>query len=277
MKTLKLFGLILGLAMIFCVGCGEDDDKETGDTGSGTTIDTSSDYVAPKREVLRLDFEDGQGAGDKFYVSVPADDDADITDCDVVVESADAADTDSAVDTATDTAVDTADTAATGQCILTHYADNNSAVEMAGHNALLIHADAYNRFSSDGPSVEVQFALDEEDVNMSDESFTVSFDIYVPSSMEQYGCQPQFALFTGEDGGYTPLYSTIYGVTYDAWESISGEVKASGGDITYSDFENNPGDWLMDYVRIQLMCSAEGTLDDTEVMFYLDNIVVSNM
>lgn len=288
MKTLKLFGMILGLALMFCVGCGEDDDDDTVDTGSGTTIDTSSDYVAPQREVLRLDFEDGQGGGDKFYVSVPAADDADITDCTVVEETEEAVDTDSAVDTATDTAVDTAadtaDTAAAApdQCILSHYADNNTAVEMAGQNALKIHVDAYNRFNSTGPSVEVQFTLDEADVNMSDMSddgfFTVSFDVYVPSELEQYNCQPQFALFTGDDGGYTPIYSNIHSVTYDAWQNISGEVKDSGGDISYSGFENDPDDWLMDYVRVQLMCDeAAGAVDDIELTFYLDNIVVSNL
>ena len=264
MKALKLLAILLGLSLMFCVGCGDDDDgKDTnGVDSNGGDSDTTP---VTRQTALSLDFEDGQGAGDKFYVSVPALDDADISDCTVVEQAegdTDGEDTDAG-------------------CVLTHYADNNTATEIAGHNALTVHVDAYKRYSdNDGPSVEVQFALDNPPVDMSSETYTASFDIYIPKTvdgkdLEELQCKPQFAFFSAD---YTPIYSTVFeNVTFDSWNSFSGAVKATGGAINFSKFVNNPGDWQLDYFRVQVMCSGDEAVDDTELLFYLDNVKVSNV
>ena len=263
MKAVKLFATILSMILMCSIGCDDGGTKNKPiDTNQGDTTDTGqNDEVTVVQTYLNLDFENGEGAGDKFYVSIPADDDDGIDDCTVkVMEEGDT------------------DAGEADDCVLKQYADNNTAAETDGENALMVHADAYNRWDAEGPSVEVQFTLDESGIDMSAEDVVVTFDIFVPGAMGDLQCAPQFAIFS-DDGDFTPLYSVVFSVNYDQWTTLTGEVKASGGAINYSEFDDDPVDWIsMGYLRVQLLCQdAAGAVNGDEIHFYLDNLKVEKV
>ena len=215
--------------------------------------------------VLNYDGEESQGAAASFIITVPALDDEGITDCTVVKEEeweSDESDSD---------------------CILTHYSDNGTTATVSGRSALVVHADAYNRYNATGPSVEIEMPLDRPAADMSNEDFSVSFDIYIPeehagNNMAEMQCSVQFGLWSGEKSDLNVIYSKLYIIDadmgYDSWNSIYGRVKVSGGDIYYSSFERDPEDWVMDDIRIQVICEGNGAYDDMELLYYVTNIVV---
>ncbi|MBN2342049.1 MAG: hypothetical protein JXX29_05525 [Deltaproteobacteria bacterium] len=255
MSHSKLFWIVLGLTLTLSLGliagCGGDDGDEPANTDADSDTDSDTDAdsdtgsdTVPLIEVLNMTFEDGMGGGDKFYMSVP--------DSMNVPED-------------TDTTDDT-DTAMVGPI----YADNNTAVEIGGQNALMIHADSVEE--DFGYAVEFQLQLDQP-TDMSGEDFYVTFDVYVPQETYDYGANVQFALF--ETTNYTPVYSTWFDVAPEQWVSVSGWV-SSTGDIDYTQFENNPGDWIFDVVRIKVICSGETAGADMEYKFYVDNVRVAN-
>lgn len=312
-KIMLIFVMIAALlSLLLCAGCGDDDgDGKTKGTDSQTDSDTTpTTNPEVNKTVLNLNFDDGAGAGDKFYVSLPASDDDHYATigCTVEVEEEVDSASDSDSDSATDTTVDTDSATATDSatvvdtatatdsatdsdsttdsdttpgapeaCVLKHYIDNNTAVEVGGQTALTIHADSYDRWEDGGPRVEVQFKLDEQMVNMSYEDYRVEFDIYLPQAMVDKKCEPQFALY--ELANYTPIYSTIFGgMVADTWTHVTGTVKrdSMGGNINYSKFSASPDDWKLDALRIQLVCDEALTMNGDEVLYYLDNILVTN-
>lgn len=305
MKKLGLLWIILGLAFTLCLSCGGDDNDSSTDTGSDTTPgDSSSDSASDSgedtvEEVVALDmkFEDGLGGGAKFFMSAPDGEKAEIestgTDAtDTATDTATNAVTDTATDTVADTETDTAtDTAAdtattdteTGSDITVDtataeefegfiYADNNTATEIAGQNALILHAGGVQD-NNNGYSVEFQMQLDEQ-TDMTRGDFKLSFDIYIPQATYDLGANVQFAFF--ETSNYTPIYSKWYNVVPEKWITINADIQYEDDTIDYTTFENNPGDWIFDVVRIKVICNDASAVEGSEILYYVDNILVTN-
>ena len=313
-RRIKTGSVITLFSFVLCAACGNDTDESgnnsvVGTDPAGTDSTGGPTCQSAKQTILDMNFDDGQGAGSRLSLARPTAD----TDGNLVVTldsvpdtSADTAsdtgatdasekmapdtetDTDT-IDTATnaiipapDTATDTADadtatetgaadTAADGMTYYV-YPDNNTSVDWDGHpGALKIHADAQDD-AGYGKSVEIQLALDAP-VNMICEDYVVSFDIWTPKALVDAGGNAQFAFFDVESN--TPIYSHWFGVESNRWVTVTGEVKAAGGDIDYSEFDNNPGDWIFDAFRLKII--ADSAAEGQEFEYYVDNIKVTNI
>ena len=123
--------------------------------------------------------------------------------------------------------------------------------------------------------VEVQFDL-LTNTDMSGEDYVISFDVYIPTNYIEQKKGFQFAFY--DSTTWTPIYSGwwVGSIVGGQWISRVTNValKENGGFIDYSGFDNNPDDWTnMTKVRFQYVT---GYSAGTEVVFYLDNIIVSN-
>jgi len=155
----------------------------------------------------------------------------------------------------------------------TAFPDHNTAVTIADRAAVAIHAAAQDN-SGYGFGVEIQLQLDQP-TDMSGEDFNLSFDIYIPAATFDLGANVQWGFFETEN--FTPIYSAWTSppdIVADQWVTISTPINTTT--ITYSTFAENPADWLVDVVRIQTIVNGETAVADAEVLYYIDNVVVSN-
>ena len=108
------------------------------------------------------------------------------------------------------------------------------------------------------------------------EDFTISFDIYVPSSTYEKGANVQFSFYETED--FTPIFSKWYAgsIVADEWVTITGSIDTLSGDVDYSGFVSDPEDWIFDAVRIQTIINGENVGEGEEILFYVDNLTVNN-
>lgn len=253
------------------------------DSGTGSDSERFDPSEVASNTVLNLTFESGESAGDKFSVSVPAIYDTERFDaqgCNLIIESLDETSTDSQIElkadsaftSESDTGTDTLNNA--DDCELKHYADNNTVEWIGNQRALKIHIDAFDIEDNGKPRMEVQFDLDETQVDMSGEDYFVTFDIYLPSSTMEMGCTVIFGLYAQKN--YCSIYSDPFYVSdADAWAHIHGLVKmGNAGVVGFSNFDASPGDWLVDALRIQVFC--ENAVNGDEVVVYLDNIIVAS-
>ena len=160
------------------------------------------------------------------------------------------------------------------------YDDNNTMQTIGDHDALYIH-ELTTSNGDYGFAIEVQFQM-VDFIDMTGEDYEISFDILVPATTMDKGGHVQFAFY--ESATWKPIYSLWYSgsIVPDEWSSISARVSTEAVDaddnpiITYSGFndEDNPGAWIFDMVRIQLIIDGETAAIDEEVEMYLDNLVV---
>lgn len=156
----------------------------------------------------------------------------------------------------------------------TTYEDNNTLAMIDGREAIAIHANAEDN-DGNGYSIEFQLQLDQQ-TDMSGEDFRVSFDVYIPEATGELQPSIQWAFY--ETAAYTPIYSVWYSsLPVGAWTTIEGLVSTSG-DVDYSAFaeDQNPSAWTFDVVRIQCIITAETAGVGDEILFYVDNLKVTN-
>jgi hypothetical protein len=137
-----------------------------------------------------------------------------------------------------------------------------------------------------GFSAEFQLLLDQR-TDMSHEDFTISFDIYVAGVTYEKGVNVQFGLHridkgAGTDGEdlYTPIYSKWWArsVHADQWVTLTAAINTDAESrIDYSEFENDPADWIFDAVRIQTIINGTQAVEGDEILFYVDNLVIDNL
>jgi hypothetical protein len=158
------------------------------------------------------------------------------------------------------------------------YDDNGTVIaDLDGHtNVLCIHDTAEDN-NGYGYSIEVQLPLDQQ-TDFSGEDFHITFDIYVPQATADLGDNVQWGLY--ETTGFTPIYSGWWSgsLVADGWATISTPISTSGsaGNVDYSGFTNDPADWQLDVVRFNLIVNGADAGIGDEVLFYIDNIVISN-
>ena len=160
------------------------------------------------------------------------------------------------------------------------YPDNGTIRNIAGRDALTVHARAMDRRSNFcGPSVEFSIAFDEP-VDMRPLDYHYSFDVYVPRELADTSPMVQFALFDSTLRGC--LYSDGYGPSayigndVEMWVNFSGNIDLYSS-ITYSSLDSNPDDWIFQSFRIQLMLTEAYYREDTgpiETLFYVSNIKI---
>jgi len=154
------------------------------------------------------------------------------------------------------------------------YADHNTAQVIGDQTAIAVHHNAEDN-SGYGYAVEVQFALTAQ-TDMSKEDYRISFDLYIPSEPTgALGASAQWAFY--ETANYTPIYSSwITEVPLDQWFHYEGRVDLAN--VTHSGFpeEGNPASWIFDVVRIQVIVDGETAVEGSEVLYYIDNLVVTN-
>lgn len=152
--------------------------------------------------------------------------------------------------------------------------DHNTAQVIGDQTAIAIHHNAADN-SGFGWSVEVQFALDRQ-TDMSGEDYRIAFDLYIPSTPTgMLGASAQWAFY--ETANYTPIYSQwITDIPLDAWHHYEGPVDLTN--VSHSGFpeESNPSAWIFDAVRIQVIVDGEGAAEGSEILYYIDNLVVTN-
>ena len=152
------------------------------------------------------------------------------------------------------------------------YPEHNTIKQIDGQDCLWIEADAVDN-NGYGFSVEVEFALDQQ-TDMSGEDYEISYDLYVPPETYALGANTQFGFYTLPD--YEPIYSQWYSgsIHEGEWSTISATIDNSSGNIDYSALQNNPGDWVFDTVRIQLIINGSSATLGSQVAFCLDNLQV---
>ena len=260
MKT-NVWVMLWILCCYACAGCGaseeETDEKETktGDSESeNAPVDTGADEPTDNGEeeeeepipcderideILAIDHSFDEGGGDTFYMTNPdQNQEADFI-----------------------------------------YGDNGKGATIEDRDCMMLHADAMDN-GGYGYSIEFQVSLDDI-IDLSCEDFTISFDIYIPEETYRQG-EPhpsiQWAFF--ESSGFTPIYSYMLpqegdpALEPDTWTTISGTVTPD--DVSYDNFPNDPDDWQVDLVRVQLVIDGESAAEGDELTFYVDNLVVKN-
>jgi hypothetical protein len=150
----------------------------------------------------------------------------------------------------------------------------NGAV--ANPTCLVADAFAQSNIANAG-SIEVQWNLSNLTV-MTNQNFTINFDVLVPTAYRSNMQGLQFAFFNSQANWFN-IYSCwfVTSVVNNTWSHISAPV-AIGSYITWeSDGTFNPVEWIFDKVRIQFCCSAvaPGAIGP-ECLFYVANLVVSN-
>jgi hypothetical protein len=152
----------------------------------------------------------------------------------------------------------------------TEASGNNQIVSVGTHDACIkVHATATSPYGSSG--VEAQFNLDGTDLyDFTGENYILSFDVYVPA--DSYArLQGLQYVFTNSTENYHSIYSKFFdGITADTWVHLEDLVDNADGEIGYSAFVNNPGDWHFDLVKFQFVSTAV----DDDITFYIDNIYV---
>ena len=120
-----------------------------------------------------------------------------------------------------------------------------------------------------GYAVEVQLPLSGP-TDMSNEDYSVEFDVYVPKATYDMLQGVQFGLY--DSSSWTPIYSVWFSgsIKPDQWVTIKAPIDTSTGKIDYSGFKNNPEDWILDVFRVQVIVSQNGA----DVLYYLDNVKV---
>jgi len=254
LKKIGTFTL-LSLAVMWA-GCSSDSDKPVDtDSEPGSTDDTESESASEKETdtgpdkcedteptvAIDLDFNDWEQGDSRFYMSKPDQGEFEGGSADLMI-----------------------------------YDDNATGVSIDGHEAIMLHADAVDN-DGYGFSIEGQWTLDQQ-TDMRCENFEISFDLYVPAALkdESKNANVQFALY--ETTNYTPIYSKWWSTSLEAdkWVTITGKIDTNSGDIDYTDFADNPGEWIFDAVRIQLILNGEGAALGDEMTFYVDNLRVAN-
>lgn len=160
------------------------------------------------------------------------------------------------------------------------HSDNGSRATVDGHECLMLHANAVDN-NGYGFSIEAQIDLDKQ-TDMRFEDFEISFDLYIPSSIanEDKNANVQFAFY--EKTSYTPIYSKWWSssIVPDGWATFTGKIDTTSGDIDYSGFtedpRGDPGAWIFDAVRVQVIINGDGAAVGDEMTFYIDNLRVAN-
>jgi len=127
------------------------------------------------------------------------------------------------------------------------FADNNTQGSFVGNECLYIHAPSTDN-GGYGYAVEFQLPLAGE-IDMSGEDFWISFDIYVagPVAIDQHVAV--FGLY--DTASENVFYSQWFELSVGVWRNYSVPVRL--GAITYSTFLENPADWIVDAVRLQVV------------------------
>jgi hypothetical protein len=230
----------------------EETDSDTGteiDTGTETEepVDTGPEVVCNPDPTVAIDenFDNWEQGDSRFYMAKPD---------------------------------QTADTDTTSDDGLYAYPDNGAPVNIDGHDAIALHANAVDN-NGYGFSIEAQWAL-EQQTNMSCEDFEISFDIYVPSEYKAEDINANVQIGFYETTNYAPIYSKWWSgsIIGDEWSTITGKIDTTTGDIDYvsPDLAFPPNDWIFDVVRINLILNGTNAAEGDEILFYVDNLRVAN-
>ncbi len=152
------------------------------------------------------------------------------------------------------------------------YDKNGTLANVDGQECLWIQGRAADN-NGYGFSVEFELALDQH-TDMSGEDYEVAFDVYVPTETYEKGPNVQFSLFETEN--FTPIYSAWYSSSLEEeqWVRLTTPINTTDGLISYSGFDENPGDWAFDVVRIQTIINAETAALGDEISFCIDNLEI---
>lgn len=151
------------------------------------------------------------------------------------------------------------------------YPDHNTPATIGDQQAMTVHLNAEDN-SGYGTAVEVQFLLAQQ-TNMSAEDYRVSFDIYVAAVTAAKDTYVQWAFFETVD--FTPIYGAWSEILpADQWVHIESPVTVAT--VDYTTFTNSPADWILDAVRIQVIHGGDDAAIGDEMLFYIDNLVVTN-
>jgi len=221
------------------LGCdGDDSDDEGAVSVNPETGGNDTNNPAPPQDAINENFDAWDGGGERFFTSKP------------------------------DQQEDPSP-----------YPDHNTLVTIGDRQALAIHHNAVDN-DGYGFAVEFQLALDQQ-TDMSGEDYRISFDIYIPQVTADKAASVQFAFY--ETANYTPIYSKWFiDIPADTWYTIQAPILAPNndpeeGNIDYSGFTNDPQEWIFDVVRIQTIVDGEGVELGAEVLYYVDNLVVTNV
>ena len=110
--------------------------------------------------------------------------------------------------------------------------------------------------------------------DMTGEDWEISYDVYIPSETYDQGANVQFGLYRTSD--FTPIYSVWYSgsLVADEWVTLTTPINTTDEAISYSGFENDPGDWIFDAVRIQTIINGSSAGVGSEISFCIDNLTI---
>lgn len=148
------------------------------------------------------------------------------------------------------------------------FEDHATIVTIMGQECLFIHTVPEE---NSGYGVAVEFALDlDQRTDMSRLDFLISFDVFLPEDRQLV---LQFGL--DETTNHTSIYSDWSDeINLRQWQTFIVPIDFLS--ISYSEFVDNPGDWIFDQVRLKIILPEETPLATAPLSFCVDNIVVTN-
>ena len=256
MKTRALV-VVVGAIWGISLGCNEDKKTNTEPNDDVEVSDTVSDDGEDNNDSEK---EDAESDGEKDCGSTVAPDQMAVNKSDVAID-------------------ENFDDWEAGDCRFSvsngdpsAYPDSGTQATIDGRDCLAVHAAAGPN-GGYGYVAEMQLMLDGW-TDMSNEDFSISFDLYVPADTHRRGVNVQYSFW--ETANFTPIYSKWWSssIIADQWVTITSDVKNSNGEITFSNFIENPEEWQFNAVRVQLIANGAAAAEGDELLYYVDNLVV---